>query len=203
MAMRVIVILHAVGVGFMVSPYREMILPLSSLNLAISGILALAFHPDIKDKKFVLWALAAFSTGMITEGIGVHTSILFGKYQYLDNLGIKLFGVPLIIGLNWTYLAVGASSLAFRLVKNVWLQALLAAGLMTLFDFFMEPNAILLDYWNWFGEPIPLKNYISWFVIGFALCWVYLKTIPNKVSNVAVLLYCVQLAFFAILTLVN
>lgn len=202
-AMLVILILHLVGILFIASAYRALILPLSAINLGISGLLAIYFHRDIRHKNYWIWLGIAFSTGMLTEGIGVHTGILFGHYQYLENLGPKLFGVPLIIGLNWTYLCIGSASLACRLAKNTWIQALIGALLMTLLDYFMEPIAIELDFWNWFGEAIPLKNYLSWFGISFLLILVYLKMIPNKVNNVAILLYCVQLAFFAVLNLVG
>ena len=43
---------------------------------------------------------------MLTEAIGVNTGLLFGTYEYGANLGFKIFGVPLIIGVNWTVLII-------------------------------------------------------------------------------------------------
>ena len=40
---------------------------------------------------------------MISEILGVNYGLIFGDYIYLDNLGYKVFGVPVIIGLTGLY----------------------------------------------------------------------------------------------------
>ena len=56
------------------------------------------------NKKNIISALSIFLIGMIAEILGVNFGIIFGEYEYLDNLGIKIFGVPIIIGVQWILL---------------------------------------------------------------------------------------------------
>ena len=54
---------------------------------------------------------------MIAETIGVNFGILFGDYEYGENLGFKIFGVPFLIGINWivlTFITGSLSSLIFK-----------------------------------------------------------------------------------------
>ena len=51
---------------------------------------------------------------MITESLGVNYGLIFGNYEYGNNLGFKFFGVPFLIGINWIILtAISANTASF------------------------------------------------------------------------------------------
>jgi putative membrane protein len=37
---------------------------------------------------------------------------------------------------------------------------------MVIFDFFLEPAAIELNFWNWAAVQVPWQNYLGWFILG-------------------------------------
>ena len=51
-------------------------------------------------KKFLIKLFLIFLLGLTVEIIGVNFSIFFGDYKYGNNLGIKIFDVPIVIGFN-------------------------------------------------------------------------------------------------------
>ena len=61
---------------------------------------------------------------MIAEILGVNYGLIFGKYDYGDNLGLKLLGVPLLIGLNWVVLTFICGSISNHFIKNKYLSIL-------------------------------------------------------------------------------
>jgi len=109
---------------------------------------------------------SALVGGMLAEWIGVHYGILFGTYSYGANLGAKIDGVPLLIGINWALLTFITARIAQYLSKNNILQILLGATLMLLLDYFMEHSAPRFDFWEFKDGLAPLKNYITWFLVA-------------------------------------
>lgn len=63
---------------------------------------------------FLIFALITF----IIEVVGVKTGLIFGRYHYLDRLGIALFNVPLLIGILWSTLLFATYSVASHLKPN-------------------------------------------------------------------------------------
>ena len=57
----------------------------------------------------------AFLWGLLAEIIGVQTGILFGSYAYGETLGLKIFGAPLVIGLNWVTTVIICASIVHKL----------------------------------------------------------------------------------------
>jgi putative membrane protein len=132
----------------------------------------------------------------------VHTGYLFGDYTYGESLGIKLYDVPVIIGINWGMLAIISASIAQRFQMNKYLQALVASLFMLLLDVLIEPVAIVSDYWTWEGDVIPLFNFVCWFGVALVLQIVYFGLNLAEKNKVATALYAIQFLFFLILNLV-
>jgi len=195
-----LIIFYTVGTIGLVSSFRETFLPLSFFNLLISFIILLLARFE-HSKGFYIFVLVAFSIGMFSEWLGVHTGLIFGDYSYGENLGIKIGEVPLIIGVNWTMLVIISASLANTLVFAWYIKAIIASFLMLFLDFLIEPVAIVSDYWVWNGE-IPLSNYITWFVITLILQLIYFYFRLVETNKVAISLYGIQVLFFLILNLV-
>ena len=194
-----LVIVYTVGVVGLTTDWREDFLPLSFFNLLFSFIVLLIAryeHPP----KFYFFLAFAFLIGMTAEWIGVHTGYLFGDYAYGENLGVLLFDVPLIIGVNWAMLVIISASVVSFLKINWLLQAILASFAMLLLDIFIEPVAVVSDYWTWEGD-IPIFNYVTWFIITLILQIVYFRFKLAEENKVAVALYVIQLSFFIILNI--
>lgn len=195
----VLVIFYTVGiVGLLLPSTRESFLPLSFFNLLLSFILLILarkkslFH-------FLLFALACIFYGYFVELIGTKTGLLFGHYWYGANLGVKIEGVPLVIGFNWAILVITSSSLTNLIRVNQWTKIILAAALMTLLDVLIEPVAIKSDFWHWKNGAIPIYNYICWFLVSLPIITLYFKlnlAETNKVNNGLFILLTV---FFALL----
>lgn len=117
---------------------------------------------------FSAWCLSVFLLTLFLEFVGVHLGWVFGAYRYLDVLGIKVGGVPLIIGVNWLTTILGAISF-FRKYTHRKIYIILGTGIIAVaFDYLLESVAIYLGFWEWAG-PIPWHNYMAWFTIAM-LC---------------------------------
>lgn len=188
----VIIVFHVVGfVGFLINPayFRS----LSPINLLLSAGLILLMNNQ-KKWQFYFAFLATAIIGFFIEVAGVKTELIFGSYYYGQALGYKLFSVPLLIGINWALLLYSTSQWA--LLKNIYVNAMLGAGLMVLLDFFIEHSASKFDFWYWKESYIPIQNYIAWFVISFGLNILFQKHLSSKTNYTAKAFYIVQLTFF-------
>ena len=187
-----------VGLIGLLSPLEASIKKLSFYNLFLTfGLVTLSFKNELK--KFGISFIIVFSIGFIAELIGVHTGYVFGNYSYSNKLGISILEVPLIIGVNWAILSIGAWNLCKNITNYKSINILIACLLMVLFDLCMEPAAIYLDFWKWNNQVIPLYNYISWFFISLPAIYFISKnqTINSGISK---LVFCSQLLFFIILS---
>lgn len=138
---------------------------LSYVSLLVSFIVL--FFGTKKFKNTIAPILLIFAGGYIIEFIGIHSGLLFGDYSYGNALGIKLSGVPLIIGVNWICIILGSHTLARNIHQNKWVVSVLTATIATTMDYLIEPIAIKYDFWSWQSEVIPIYNYICWFIASF------------------------------------
>ncbi len=197
----VLLILYVVGaVGMLVPSTRGWFVQLSALNLFIS-FLGIIFSRKSKHLHFIFFLGLAFVIGVAVELIGVHTSYLFGNYYYGNNLGLKWYGVPLIIGANWGILSVVSSAVVHRFELNKHLEVFISAVLMVLFDYILEPVAMKLDYWHWSNGEIPVYNFVCWLGVSYFLQWIYQRMKLPEVNKVAESLFFMMFIFFTLLML--
>jgi len=196
----IIIIFFSVGAAGMVLPVsRELFKLLTPFTLLTATVLILIFHEDYSI-RFWVFALIIFTFGLLAELIGVNTGLLFGEYMYGKTLGLKVFHTPLIIGVNWFMLVYCTHLIAREFVKDVYFRSLVAAAMMVVYDFALEPAAMYLDMWNWSGGVVPLQNYIAWFIIAFLMHLIAGATDTVKHKNkVASPLFFIQLLFFIII----
>jgi len=184
-------------IGHLFNTTRPLMLKLTPWILLLIGMLVLL--PDIlkKNKALFIWVASAFGFTFFLEVSGVQWGIIFGSYAYGDVLGLKVFGVPLLIGFNWIVVVLGVHTLLKNTRFPFLLKVLLSAALCTFFDFLMEPVAINLGYWNWQGAVIPFKNYLSWFFIAL-ICTIPLEKFKIESKSMLVGYYIIiQTVFFA------
>ncbi|MEM6525156.1 MAG: carotenoid biosynthesis protein [Bacteroidota bacterium] len=175
--------------------HQEWFITKTPLNLIIAISLLILNYP-IKTASKGLVVASFFVTGMLAEWVGVHYDFLFGAYYYGSNLGIKLDGVPLIIGINWAVLTLITGTIAHHFSKNLILRIVIGAFLMVFLDFFLEVSAPKFDFWHWGMGHAPIRNFTTWFILATALQWVLQKT--KTIGNLAfsIHLYLAQLVFF-------
>jgi len=153
--------------------------------------------------RFLGWTFLVLILTLFIEGLGVKTGKIFGNYYYGSHLVPFICNVPLAIGFAWLIMLLSSIPLAQKIcsalsIKNQILFIILASLLMTLFDFFMEPAAMQLNYWNWHDGKIPFQNYLAWFIISFILIGMgqRLKIFSRKLSKVGIHAYLAQLIYF-------
>ncbi len=195
----VIAIIYAVGIiGFMVPSLNSLFIWLTPVNIVGTFVVAWIFHKKWEFNHLLMIAVIGIM-GFFVEMAGIKTQAIFGSYFYGNTLGSKWQGVPFLIGLNWAALVFYTSSLLAGRIKSNLGVSFVAAALMTIYDYFLEPVAMKYDFWHWNTKHIPLQNYIAWFIVAFimhlmlnAAC----KPIKNKMA--ASLLF-IQMGFFLIL----
>ena len=166
------------------------------MNLTL-GLLLLYwnFPPKNSQRSWMTW-LIVYLIGMAAELVGVNTGLLFGTYHYGENLGIKVFGVPILIGINWVVLTFLTAHLSNRYIQNKWLAILCGSILMVALDFFIEPTAPIFHFWHWEGGYPPFRNFVDWFVISVILQVIVVNDLPEERTSFPIHHLVSQFVFF-------
>ncbi len=177
--------------------FGDVSLQITEALLFITNLLAMAvlfiFNPS---RRLVAISFIIFLVSFLVEAAGVNYGLAFGEYRYGDIFSRKLWGVPLIISMNWLVLILACHQIAKKWSKGPLIIAFLCGLLIVIFDYFMEPVAIYLNYWGWEQITVPWTNYATWFVLAFASS--YLLSI-RKVIYSSILLeayFIIQFIFF-------
>ncbi len=170
--------------------------PLSALNLLATLGAVLYYHTDWRPSFWFYIGLAVL-TGYFIELLGVQTGYVFGgPYAYGTGLGPRLLGIPPVIGANWLLLTYCFGSVFDRAPWPIYMKTVLAAGSMVALDVLVEPVAIRLDFWTWFGQPIPIQNYVGWWLVGSMLLSIWYGLPFRKQNALAPLVIGLQVFFF-------
>ena len=214
-AIAVALLFHICGaIGILFSSHKDWFINNTSLNLLVMAGLLIFTQPSLH-KNFFLFLIISFCIGFFIEVIGVNTNVLFGTYTYGNLMGIKSWGVPLLIGVQWfvtiyccgaimhyannwageKLVEYGEEKESSQKVKSISL-IIDAALLATFFDYIIEPVAQKLDYWQWKENNIPFFNYTCWFFVSGLLLLILNKLSFNKLNPFAIHLFIIQLLFF-------
>ena len=191
----IIWLFHLSGLVGLLYIDKNLFASLTPLNLFISSTLLFVNQKLLKKKEIIIVFLI-FSIGMIAEILGVNYGLIFGKYDYGNNLGLKLLGVPLLIGLNWVILTFICGSISNHFIKNKYLSILVGIILMLIIDITLEPIAPVLDYWEFSGSIAPIQNYIGWAFTSLLTLFIYQLFYSNKEFIFSINLFLAQLLFF-------
>lgn len=178
----------------------ELMLLLTPYTILATIIIAVVPYILTAHKRIFLWAGITAVVTLALEIIGVKTGMIFGSYDYGSTLGFKILGVPVLIGLNWVIVVLGAISLTEGLTQVAWQRILAAAVFTVVFDMVLEPVAMGLDYWDWTAGFVPIKNYIAWGVISAASAGLYHRMRLSYAGNrIVPAMFIIQFVFFAAL----
>lgn len=195
----ILIIFHLIGlIGFQ-TPYRDLFITLTPLNLILSLILLIIHHE--KNTKWWLAAIGIYAAGFLVEVAGINTGVIFGEYEYLSALGPEILGTPPLIGVNWLILVISTASIAQMLFATKLVRSIVGATLMVMLDAAIEPVAPLLDFWEFSSATVPTENYLAWWFIGFLMHFVYQKLDVSRSNKLGLSLYSIMLVFFLILNL--
>ena len=174
---------------------------LSSSPYVLTVTLFLLVVNNSLEKKFLLRLFYIFFLGLTVEIIGVNFSFFFGEYKYGDNLGIKIFDVPIVIGFNWVLLIILTGNFADRIFqKSILGKVLFGSTMMILLDLLIEISAPKLDYWEFTINPVPFSNYLWWFIFSFLFHLIYQSNI-KKEYIVSTNILIIHFLFFGLLAL--
>jgi len=193
------VIFYLVGiVGIVIPVSFPLFVKLIPYALILSSV-ALVFYHKSFDTKTIIVFISIYLTGFFVEVTGVNTGLIFGQYYYGESLGLKVFNTPLIIGLNWLLLVYLTASVLESSNTAVPVKIVISALLMLGYDLIIEQIAPLLNMWNWQSNLIPVKNYLSWFLLALVFhAAIQVFRIKTKNKLAPVILVC-QVSFFLIL----
>ncbi len=124
------------------------------------------------------------------EWLSMTTGFPFGAtYEYTTMMGPRLAGrLPYIIPVAWFVMLYPSLEVAFSLHIPRWSAALVAAGMMTLWDVVLDP-AMTNDpgLWAWHHEGgfygVPPQNFLSWFVTTLLIVAVYFLLARGPVAR--------------------
>jgi putative membrane protein len=194
-------IFYVVGI-FGINFFPEKILPYSFMILLMNFVFILIFEENLDSAK-IKFFLFVFAASFAIEMIGVGSGKIFGSYYYGNSLGFTLKNVPIIIGINWLVLVLGIINIISKFkINNDILFAISGGILMVVLDVLMEKVAPVLDYWNFFGELAPLKNYIAWFTISFFFFFLFRAMNLKAENKIASFIYIIQFIFFVAVNII-
>ncbi len=174
--------------------YEDWFLSLTPLHLLIYLMLIL-WNSNV-NKRLLLGLAIPFGIGMIAEFLGVHYGFIFGEYTYGENLGVKIFEVPLMIGVNWVILVYCTAAIANRCSNSAVIASFIGAILMVILDMVIEVSAPRFDFWEFKNGIVPLQNYIGWFVIAFIGHLLFQKLVKTLHTIIAIHIFIAIAVFF-------
>lgn len=148
-----------------------------------------------------LLALAAgCGLSWAVELLGARTGFPFGHYRYTGSLHPALAGVPVIVPLAWTAMALAALAVARRIAigegwisRPTWLArrgpvgiALVGGGALASWDVFLDPQMVAAGHWAWRTPQwtlpgvrgIPISNFAGWLVVAVLLVALLAQILP-------------------------
>tara|TARA_B100001769_G_scaffold1603_1_gene1172 strand:+ start:616 stop:1266 length:651 start_codon:yes stop_codon:yes gene_type:complete len=182
------------------SDQKDFFLSTSPFAILISFILLLLNY-NTRQKGFATALISIITIGFLVEFLGVNYDLFFGSYEYGNNLGYKIGGVPIIMSINWLVLIFLTGSFTEKIIPNsLPLKVIFASLLMVFIDIFLEICAPKLDYWKFNEEIVPMSNYNSWFIISAICLYIYFRLIKDKEYTLSTNMLVIHFAFFGLLS---
>jgi putative membrane protein len=197
---RFFIIFYIIGAAGILLPFtRDIFIFITPAAILVSFTAVMFYHQPGIDARSVIVFVVVYLASLSVEIAGVHTGFIFGIYTYGKGLGPKIFGTPLIIGINWLLLVYSANVIAGKLpVLNI-LKVLFSSTLLVVCDLVMEQVAPELKMWSFENDIVPLRNYISWFFLASLFGFLFYLAGIKPVNKIAPLIFCCQLIFFSVL----
>ena len=196
-------IFYSVGLLlFFLPSTRDFFFGITPYTLILVTVAVFYYHKGWNAKTIAIF-VAIFALSILVENIGVASGKLFGVYAYGSGLGVKIYHVPVLIGLNWFVLVYGSNGIVSRYVSNTYLKILGAALLMVIYDGVLEFAAPLMDMWEFATASPPIQNYVVWFILAvFFQAGIELAKVDTR-NKPGESLFVIQIFFFIIIAIGN
>lgn len=195
------IVFYIGGLALYFAPFtHNLFVLITPYTLVLVSIAVFSHHKEWNAKTITVLA-SVFILSFFSEVIGVATGELFGVYEYGKGLGLKIVDVPLIIGLNWTFLVYASNGIISKYTANNILIIVGASALMVVYDIFLEKAAPLMDMWMFSENNPPLNNYVMWFLLAVIFNGLFQFFKVNTNNIYASWLFFVQFVFFTILVI--
>lgn len=197
-----ILVFYLAGVTGIIIPWtNSLFLRLIPTALILSFVILAIFHCGGWNSGIFIASLSVYLFSFAAEVIGVNTGLLFGEYRYGDGLGYKVFGTPLIIGINWLMLVYMTASVTQKYNFPGISGIITASIIMLLYDIILEQVAHEMDMWHWINNTVPLQNYIVWFILAVGFHSIFKALNINARNKMAEVILICQVGFFLALFL--
>lgn len=191
----ILLIFYTVGISIHLTSYFTDIIKFLTPSFLLFTSL-IVFFEDKPSKKFLIWFAFSYFITTFIEVLGVKTGLIFGQYQYNQNLGVKIFDVPVVIGLNWVILILAAVGFVEGIKSSLIIKSFLSGLIMIMFDLLLEIAAPKLNYWSFINGYPPVQNYLSWFIISFILGYIFQALKIQRTFSIARFNLIFQFFFF-------
>jgi bisanhydrobacterioruberin hydratase len=181
------------SIGFVVNP--DFFSPFTPFTLLLTAVVFLV-HQPLQQYSFVAAFISMAAMGYFFEVLGVKTGLVFGDYAYGNNLGYKIFDVPLVISFNWALMISAGVMVCSRMMNNKYAVLASSAVLVTLIDLLIEQVAYKLDFWAFEGGMPGIHNYIGWILVSCIVPFFFYSTLVKGNYNIAIIILLLQVFFF-------
>lgn len=188
---------YGMGIVSILTPAtREAALPMTPIALLLTTAVLLFFARTVYTRRMILVFIAIALIGFLVELVGVQTGWIFGHYRYTSNFGVRWWGTPPLIGINWLFLSYAWAAVlqntAFAPVHRIVYAAL---GMLA-YDLLLEQAAPRMQLWYWEKGNIPFNNYIAWFVLALFFQWLIRRNRIVTQNNMALPLLLLQIVLY-------
>ena len=163
----------------------------TSLYLVVQGVLTFLILVHLtRTARAILITSLLFFCCLIVEFVGVTFSVPFGPHYFSYFLQPFVAGnVPLAILCIWYILVVNAY-LVLRAISTPRLNGfrllLAVAVFVAALDVLLEPFAAFINgYWKWIDGVVPIRNYVTWFLLALLFAAVLHRWSAWRVPEIA------------------
>jgi len=182
-------------IGIWFSPWTSFFISLTPLLILLTFLAGIAI--DTPDRLSLGRLFICGVLGFLAEVAGVQKGWIFGDYSYGTVLGPSLWGVPIILIINWMWVLYGASVLQRWLGISNKANPFVTAAILIIYDFFLESFAIRFGLWQWKERKVPGENFVGWGIVSLLLASIWQPN--NQIqNNLGARLFILQFLFFIV-----
>ena len=174
------VVFPVVGAVMLLASAFDLLPPILAYNplLVLLGVLVMrspllvALAPLVTRKAVaILLGLTAYTYAI--EYVGLTTGWPYGEFQYLQEIGPVVEGVPIALPILFLPLVINAVLLSVLLLRGLGRSRVLrlgmALGIVLLIDLVLDPAAVAIGFWAYESGVyygVPLSNFAGWLLSG-------------------------------------
>lgn len=195
-------LVYGMGIVTILDPAtRTESLRMTPVALLISTAVLFFFAKTTYNRRMVVVFISIAVLGFLVELLGVQTGWVFGSYSYTSNFGVRWWGTPPLIGINWLFLSYAWAAVTHNTFSAPMYRIIYAATGMLAYDLLLEQAAPRMELWHWKGGHIPVSNYVVWFLLALFFQWLLRYNRIDTRNNMALPLLLLQVVMYVCIIL--